>query len=111
MVLPRWYLYSRKHQGDKGSASWQEGQKPIQIRAGVHLTLPSEPHKPLSNRCFQIFVIYLAPTLIPCYEALTIFMDKALIFANISIKSMLSVDSPTFFIAIANKKITFAGES
>ncbi len=38
-------------------------------------------------------------------------MDKALIFANISIKSMLSVDSPTFFIAIDNKKITFAGES
>ncbi len=38
-------------------------------------------------------------------------MDKALIFANISIKSMLSVDSPTFFIDITKKKITFADES
>ena len=59
MVLPRWYLYSRKHQGDKGSASRQEGQKPIQIWARVHLAVPSEPHKPLSNQYFQIFVIYL----------------------------------------------------
>ena len=58
-MLPRRYLYSRKYQGDKGSASWQEGQKPIQIRTGVHLAVPSEPQKPVSNRYLQIFVIYL----------------------------------------------------
>ena len=58
-MLPRRYLYSRKYQGDIGSASWQEGQKPIQIRTGVHLAVPSEPQKPVSNRYLQIFVIYL----------------------------------------------------
>lgn len=55
LVLPRWYLYSRKHQEDKGSASWQKSQMPLQIRTGVYRTVPPEPHEPLSNRYFQFF--------------------------------------------------------
>ena len=31
----------------------------FQILIRVHLTMPSEPYEPLSNRYFQIFVIYL----------------------------------------------------
>lgn len=59
LVLPRWYLYSRKHQEDKGSVSWQKSQKPLQIQTGVYRTVPPEPHEPLSDRYFQIIVIYL----------------------------------------------------
>ena len=59
LVLHRWYLYSRKHQEDEGSASWQKIQKPLQIRTGVYRTVPPELHEPLSDRYFQIFVIYL----------------------------------------------------
>ena len=59
LVLPRWYSYSRKYQGDKGFEPRQKGQKLVQIWAGLHLTVPSEQQKPISNQYLQIFVIYL----------------------------------------------------
>lgn len=59
LVLPRWYLYQRKHQADQGSQAWKKGCKLVQIWTGIYITVPSEPHQPISDRYFQIFVIYL----------------------------------------------------
>ena len=54
-----YFLYNYNFKRDKGSASWQKSQKPLQIRTGVYRTVPPEPHERLSNRYFQIIVIYL----------------------------------------------------
>lgn len=59
MVLPCWNFYSRKHQTDKGPEAWAKGCEFVQIWTGVHLTMPYEPYRPISNQYFQIFVIYL----------------------------------------------------
>ena len=59
LVLPRWHSYARKYQGHKGFEPRQKGQKLVQIWAGLHLTVPSEQQKPISNQYLQIFVIYL----------------------------------------------------
>lgn len=43
----------------RGPEAHAEGCKPVQVRTGLHLPVSCEPHQPLSNQCFQIFVIYL----------------------------------------------------
>lgn len=43
----------------RGPEAQAAGCKPVQVRTGLHLPVPCEPHQPLSNQCFQIFVIYL----------------------------------------------------
>ena len=52
-------FYSRKHQTDKGPEAWAKGCELVQIWTGLHLTMPYEPYRPISNQYFQIFVIYL----------------------------------------------------
>ena len=59
VVLPCWKFYSRKHQTDKGSEAWAKGCELVQIWTGLHLTMPYEPYRPISNQCFQILVICL----------------------------------------------------
>ena len=59
VVLPCWNFYSRKHQTDKGPEAWAKGCELVQIWTGLHLTMPYEPYRPISNQCFQFFVIYL----------------------------------------------------
>ena len=39
--------------------AWAKGCELVQIWTGLHLTMPYEPYRPISNQYFQIFVIYL----------------------------------------------------